>query len=183
MIQTGTGDLDFANALLHARRSRMHEGFRLNETCRLRTISELAYTLASIRGAISFSRLQRLILAQCAALLPYSGLRDIARTALSGKHGQLFLLEAALDCEYFREMLVRAGGIPSTDLAGFKSLILQEIDIFHLLPVVRGKFIHGFNTEQLLALHISGTGSPSPYLRNCFPNRNLSPWQSGLPAV
>lgn len=44
MIQTGTGNLDFANALLHGRRSRLHEGFRLNETCRLRTITELAYT-------------------------------------------------------------------------------------------------------------------------------------------
>ena len=231
MIQTGTGNLDFANALLHGRRGHLHEGLRLDETCRLRTITELAYKLASVRGTISFSRLQRLILeqsiaelnslrchlsgeslllyewflarfqleqlkviirgfisrtqakeiqenlidlpeelaldtdklpvteslAQCAALLPYNGLRDMARKILSAEQDQLFLLEAGLDHEYFREMLARAGRIPSADLSGFHSLILQEIDIFHLLLVVRGKFINGFNTEQLLALHLSGT--------------------------
>lgn len=231
MVQSGTGDLDFANALLHGRHSRMHEGSRLDDICRLRTVPELARELGISIGTSSFSMLQRLLLEQlitelnslrhhladgslllyewilarfqleqlkvvirgflarssahlirehlivlprelalntdrllCAEsltkyadLLPSNGLRDVAKNALSANNTQLFFLEAALDHEYFREMLVRAARLHPTDLSEFNALMLQEIDIFHLLLVLRGKFGSGFKADQLLPLHVSGS--------------------------
>ncbi|MFA6568151.1 MAG: V-type ATPase subunit [Victivallales bacterium] len=232
MVQSGTGDLDFVNALLHGRRSRLHEGSRLDDACRLRTAAELSREFAGRSETSSFSRLQRLILEELTAelnslrchlaggslllyewglvrfqleqlkaiirgfiarspvhvirdhlinlpkeltlntdrllaaesltkypgLLPSSGLRDVAENVLSANHAKLFLLEAALDHEYFREMLARAGRISPSDLSAFNPLIIQEVDIFHLLLVARGKFIYGFNSDQLLPLHVSGSG-------------------------
>ncbi len=231
MVQSGIGDLDFANAVLHGRRSRMYEGARLDDACRLRTVPELSIKLGIDGEANSFSGLQRLMLEQAIAelnnlrchltsgslrlyewalarfqleqlkvvirgfisrspaglirkhlidlpdeltlntdrllsmkslgqyadFLPSNGLGDIARSVLSANHAQLFLLETALDHEYFREMLARASRIPPVDLSGFKAMILQEVDIFHLLLVVRGKFIYGFDADKLLPLHVPGS--------------------------
>lgn len=45
MTRASTDDLDYMTARLHARRSRMAEGERLDELCRVRTVSELAHAV------------------------------------------------------------------------------------------------------------------------------------------
>jgi vacuolar-type H+-ATPase subunit C/Vma6 len=59
MMRTSSSDLDYLTTRLHARRSRMAEAERLDELCRLRSVSELARALfpgTEISAATVFQR-------------------------------------------------------------------------------------------------------------------------------
>jgi len=58
-----------------------------------------------------------------------------------------FFFEAALDRGYFRELLERAGALPGQENAFFRPVVVQEIDIFHLMLLTRGKFAYGLELE------------------------------------
>lgn len=80
MIASTTTDVDFLAARLHARRSRMAEGARLDAICRLPGTAELAATMFpadSPRSAADFQRRTAEVLAReltaCAARLPCDG--------------------------------------------------------------------------------------------------------------
>ena len=95
-------------------------------------------------------------------LLPKGTLRDGARLAVEvyGNPPKPFFLEAALDGAYFRELLVRLRRLAGEDLDLIKSMVCHEVDTFHLMLVVRGKFHYGLVPELLLPLHVAGTGIP-----------------------
>lgn len=65
-----------------------------------------------------------------------------------------FHLEAALDNAYLGEMAFRAQGIAGEDRMPILAAIRQEIDIFHLMLAVRGKFSYGLKPETLIGLHV-----------------------------
>ena len=69
-----------------------------------------------------------------------------------------FFFEAALDCGYFHELLDRLNQLSAKDRETIAPMVHQEVDIFHLLLVARGKFFYGLRTDLLLPLHVAGTG-------------------------
>lgn len=71
-------------------------------------------------------------------------------------HPRAFVLESALDRGYFVELLARAGAVAGEDLPDVLALVRQEIDIFHLVLVVRGKFFYGLPAEQLAPFYVPG---------------------------
>ncbi len=69
-----------------------------------------------------------------------------------------FFLEAGLDCGYFQELLARVQRLAGEDQELVKTLVLQEVDMFHLMLVVRGRFHYDLRPESLLPWHCGGTG-------------------------
>jgi vacuolar-type H+-ATPase subunit C/Vma6 len=68
-----------------------------------------------------------------------------------------FFLEAALDSGYLRELLVRMERAFAESKSTIEALVFQEIDIFHLELILRGKFVYGLRPEVLPPFHIQGT--------------------------
>jgi vacuolar-type H+-ATPase subunit C/Vma6 len=91
--------------------------------------------------------------------LPKGHLRDLVRKAFRGQEVQpeTFFREAALDRTYFEELLLRTAHLSSRDREQVQPLVWQEVDILHLMLVIRGKFHYGLPFEQLMALHLDGT--------------------------
>jgi len=96
-------------------------------------------------------------------LLPSGTPRKSLREALGTYHDQPrpFFLEAALDRGYFQELLARAEQLSGEDTELIKPIVLQEVDAFHLMLIVRGKFQYGLTPELLLPLRVHGSGIPS----------------------
>jgi vacuolar-type H+-ATPase subunit C/Vma6 len=91
--------------------------------------------------------------------LPLGMPRRWLRNAVSayGHQPQTFFLEAAMDCGYLQELLTRADVEQDT----LKPLICQEVDTFHLMLLLRGKFHYGLPPEKLLPLHVRGSNIPA----------------------
>jgi len=68
-----------------------------------------------------------------------------------------FFFEAALDCGYFEGLLAKTKKLPNEDREIIEKMIFQEVDIFHLMLVARGRFYYKLPTEVLQPLHIDGT--------------------------
>lgn len=94
-----------------------------------------------------------------AELLPKGTLRNNMKeaTIIYSDQSQPFFFEAALDRGYFQELLARAEELSDMDKEAVKAMVLQEVDIFHLMLVVRGRFHYGLKPESLLPLHVRGT--------------------------
>lgn len=69
-----------------------------------------------------------------------------------------FLLETVLDHGYFQGLLTALGALAPGDRTRIRGLVQQEVDHFHLLLVVRGRFFHGLEAGTLLPWHLEGTG-------------------------
>lgn len=67
------------------------------------------------------------------------------------------VLEAALDRAYFRQLLQRTRALPRDARPDSLTLANQEVDTFHLMLVVRGRWTYGLPPAQLLDWHVGGT--------------------------
>ena len=85
-------------------------------------------------------------------------LRDavVAALPLVRAHPRSFFLEAALDRGYFTELLARAEAVAGDDREDVLTLVRQEIDLFHLALVVRGKFHYALPAEQVTPFYVPG---------------------------
>jgi vacuolar-type H+-ATPase subunit C/Vma6 len=92
-------------------------------------------------------------------LIPGGPLRRSLAQAVDFYHEQprSFFFEAALDRGYFGELLLRTDALPAEDREWVRPIVVQEVDIFHLMLVTRGKLLYGLEPESLLPLHLSGT--------------------------
>jgi vacuolar-type H+-ATPase subunit C/Vma6 len=91
---------------------------------------------------------------------PEGVLRDALSQALV-RHlepERCLLLEAALDTAYFQELLRRLRRLSREDTWAIEGLVWQEIDTYHLMLVIRGRFENQLTTRDLLALHVPGVG-------------------------
>ena len=73
------------------------------------------------------------------------------------EHPQPFFFEAILDQGYFQELLSRAEHLPSRERCILEPLLFQEIDIFNLMLVARGRFHYGLSHDLLVPLYVAGT--------------------------
>lgn len=102
-----------------------------------------------------------------AELLPLGAPRQELRKAVAIYRDppRPFFFEAALDRGYFQELLARVERIRGEDRELIKPLLFQEVDVFHLMLVVRGRFHYGLTPELLLPLHVRGSAVPSERFR------------------
>lgn len=116
---------------------------------------DLALDVQALAAAVS--------LEEFTELLPLGTPRKSLRNALGIYHDQPrpFFLEAALDRGYFEELLARTERLSDEDKELIKPIVLQEVDAFHLMLAMRGKFHYGLSPALLLPLHIRWTGIPS----------------------
>lgn len=98
-------------------------------------------------------------LGELASRLPPGAARTSLRAAgrIHGDSPPLFFTEAALDRGYFLELLAALEALPSSDHETVRAIVLQEVDIFHLMLVARGRFGYGLTPEQLAPLHVPGS--------------------------
>jgi vacuolar-type H+-ATPase subunit C/Vma6 len=94
-----------------------------------------------------------------ASAAPAGLLREGLRKAfdLWGDHPRPFFVEAVLDREYLQGLLDCARALNGGDREIVKPMVSQEVDIFHLMLVVRGKFHYGLKKEVLMLLRVPGT--------------------------
>jgi len=92
-------------------------------------------------------------------LVPRGLLQENLEKALEiyREHPQSFFFEVALDCGYFKGLVARTEELLVEDREIIRPMVNQEVDIFHLMLVVRGKFHYSLAPEMLRPLHIAGT--------------------------
>lgn len=68
-----------------------------------------------------------------------------------------FFFEAALDRAYFQGLIARTEKLKQEDREIIRPIVYQEVDIFLLMLVARGKFYYGLTPEVLQPFHVRGT--------------------------
>ena len=68
-----------------------------------------------------------------------------------------FFFEAALDRGYFQGLVARTEKLLQEDREIVGPMVYQEVDIFHLMVVARGKFYYNLMPDMLRPLHITGS--------------------------
>lgn len=84
-----------------------------------------------------------------------------------------FVLETSLDHGYFRGLVAALGGLEPLDRRRIRALVHQEVDHFHLMLVVRGRFLRGLAVEALLPWHVEGTGLTGAIFSAMLSDRDL----------
>jgi vacuolar-type H+-ATPase subunit C/Vma6 len=67
-----------------------------------------------------------------------------------------FFYEAVLDHGYLRMLFEKVAELPSHDREIVRPMFRQEVDIFHLMLVARGRFHYRLTPEMALPLHVRG---------------------------
>lgn len=95
-------------------------------------------------------------------LMPKGLLRQRLSKAVKiyGDQRRPFFFEAALDCGYFEGLLTKMKKLTAEDREIIGQMTFQEIDIFHLMLVARGRFHYKLSAEMLQPLHVEGTRIP-----------------------
>lgn len=244
-----TNDVKFLAANVHARRSRMAEGERLDGLCRLKNLSDLFNTIfpdSQLKGVLDFQRLlvrelidelsgfraymptsgvelldwmmvrfqvenlkvlmracltktplkeieihlislprelaldnQRLATAESlkdfVRLLPRGILRENLTKALETYHNypRPFFFEAVLDRFYFQRLLEKIKRLCGADQGTVRPMFCQEVDIFHLMLVARGKFHYNLTPDMLQPLHVAGTLIPYTFFTTMLNSPDL----------
>jgi vacuolar-type H+-ATPase subunit C/Vma6 len=109
-------------------------------------------------------------------LVPKGLLRESLEETLDiyRDHPRPFFFEAALDHGYFKGLLGRADRLSGEDREIIKPMVCQEVDIFHLMLVIRGRFHYGLRPETLLPLHVPGTRIPRTLFAEMLNDQELS---------
>jgi len=242
-------DLDYLAARLHARRSRMAEGERLDGLCRIGDLPEFFRTIfpeSEIKGVLDFQRqsvdeligelsglsaymsgpgadltdwmlvrfqvenlkvLIRACLTKAPAeelyghlaslpgelaldtralaaaespedfvrLVPKGLFRESLEMALEayGDNPRPFFFEAALDRGYFQRLVARTEKLPQEDRHIVGPMVYQEVDIFHLMLVARGKYYYNLTPVMLQPLHVAGTRIPRALFADMLGDQDL----------
>lgn len=92
--------------------------------------------------------------------LPQGSPRMTLKKALAnpGNHPRLFFLEGALDRDYFKQLLDQTERLAWQDRELIRPIVHQDVDTFHLMLVVRGRFHYGLAPELLRPFHVRGSG-------------------------
>jgi V/A-type H+/Na+-transporting ATPase subunit C len=69
-----------------------------------------------------------------------------------------FVIEAAMDRAYYKELLTRAHSLPRPESGHVLAMVSQEVDMFLAMLVVRGKFVYQMKSDLLLSFYLPGAG-------------------------
>ena len=72
-------------------------------------------------------------------------------------HPRPFFFEAALDRGYFQGLITRMEQLSQEDREIVRPIIYQEVDIFNLMLVLRGKFHYNLPIDMLKPLHVASS--------------------------
>jgi len=75
-------------------------------------------------------------------------------------HPRPFFFEAALDRIYFQGLVAGTGKLSREDREIISPMVFQEVDMFHLMLVARGRFRYNLTQAMLQPLHVEGTRIP-----------------------
>jgi vacuolar-type H+-ATPase subunit C/Vma6 len=92
-------------------------------------------------------------------LIPKGLLRENLENALNiyRNYPRPFSFEAALDQIYFKGLVARTEKLSPKDREIVRPMVYQEVDIFHLMLVTRGKFYYNLTPDMLRQFHVAGT--------------------------
>ena len=92
-------------------------------------------------------------------LVPRGLLRENLEKALEiyRDNPRPFFFEAALDRGYFQGFVAGMERLSQEDREIVGPMVYQEVDIFHLMLVARGKFYYNLTPEVLRPLHVTGS--------------------------
>ena len=76
---------------------------------------------------------------------------------LYGETTHPFFFEADLDNSYFNELLFLNSKLNEDERRIIRPVIDQEIDIFHLMLVMRGKYHYQLSSDEVLPFHVKGS--------------------------
>lgn len=113
---------------------------------------DLALDTAALMAAASLD--------EFAGLLPAGQRVRWWRERFGHEHSRhaLFLLETALDGDYFQELLARTGRLPEAERELIRPLVRQEVDGFQVMLAVRGHVHDHVPAEALAPLRVRGSG-------------------------
>jgi len=76
-----------------------------------------------------------------------------------------FFIEMGLDFGYLKQLVRLAKAMPADDQEESLPVLRQEVNLFDLMLIARGKFTFGMKPEALAAFHVPGAGmSPQAFL-------------------
>lgn len=115
---------------------------------------ELALDVPGLSNAESADQFDR--------LSPKGLVREALRKTVRvyGDRPDPFFFETVLDREYLQGLLAYVDEFRERDRSHFRPMYRQEVDIFHLMVVLRARFHYGLDQEALLPLHIAGARIP-----------------------
>lgn len=92
-------------------------------------------------------------------IFPKGFLQDNLKTAFKiyGDKPKPFFIEAFIDSMYYKELISRVSAINENEKNYIKPIIQQEIDIFHLMLITRGRMNFNLPVEELKTFHVEGT--------------------------
>jgi vacuolar-type H+-ATPase subunit C/Vma6 len=95
-----------------------------------------------------------------AALIGESALRNgvLAAAEAYRRQPHPFFIEMGLDFGYLKQLVRLTKAMPADDREECLPVLRQEVDMFHLMLIARGKFTFGMKPEALAAFHIPGAG-------------------------
>lgn len=126
---------------------------------------ELSFDGDALLAATTPKELGR-ALARCESCAPFTPL-------VAGRRHPPPYLEAALEQAYFQELVRRAARLSGDDGARAERLCAAEVDLFHLMLAVRGRFHHALEATLLEALHVAGTPLTLPCWRRMLREPDL----------
>lgn len=93
---------------------------------------------------------------------PKGFFQDSLKNAIKiyGDKAKPFFYESFLDSAFFKELALRTHRLNTYVRKYVKPIIDQEIDIFHLMLITRGKIIYNLPSDELKPFHIEGTAIP-----------------------
>lgn len=152
-------DLDFWVTRLHARRSRLAEGTRLDELCRLRTVAELARTLGAESDVRSSQSLQRWLITEFSRELT-----ELIECLPSTTSHLISWQAARLQLENIK--LLARGLLTNTPLAQLQHFLIELPDT--PLPCDLSALAATTTVEEFIALLPSGSLRESA--QECLPH-------------
>ncbi|MCX8111287.1 MAG: V-type ATPase subunit [Syntrophorhabdaceae bacterium] len=82
---------------------------------------------------------------------------------LFNEYKKPFFFETGMDCGYYNELIKCVQSVPKKDSEIIKPIIFQEVDIYHLMLITRGRFVYNLPTEVIKTLHVEGTRLPKRF--------------------
>jgi vacuolar-type H+-ATPase subunit C/Vma6 len=124
------------------------------ERCRAHLLSSRAGLPLDLEALAKSDSLESFV-----RLMPSGALRRALIKAVDSyrEQPQPFFFESALDHGFLGGLLAKVEALAEEDREWVRPIIVQELDLFHLALISRGRLIYGLDVEKLRPFHLAGT--------------------------